>query len=60
MRINHDYRNTFLLSLNHAAPGKRVGLDSVGTPHNDQVSIQYIFEWVGGCTGPERERETCN
>ena len=37
-----------------------MGLNRVGTPHDDEVRIQYIFERVGGCTGTERERETGN
>ena len=59
-RVNDNDRDSLLLGLHDAAAGKRVGLDCVGTPHDDQVGVQDILERVGGCTGTERERETGN
>ena len=59
-RVNHDNRDALLLGLHDAPAGKRVGLDCIGTPHDDQVGVQDILERVGRCTGPEREREPCN
>ena len=59
-RVNDDDRDPLLLCLHDAPAGKRVSLDCVGTPHDDQVRVQDILERVGCCTGTERERETCD
>ena len=59
-RVNDDNRDALLLGLHDAAAGKRVGLDCIGTPHDDEVGVQDILERIGRCTGTEREREPGN